>query len=85
MAVNKLNKKNIFKLIRDIKKESDTVEPYNTDLPTLQEKIIIASYRKMPLDKLISYRFILNKEIKKKKEERRIKNSLKPISEDKVI
>ncbi len=71
----KIGKKNIFQLIDGIKKEAETVESYNTDLPTLQEKIIIASYRKMDLNKLETFRYIINKEIKRKKDERRIRNS----------
>lgn len=71
------NKTNILNLARKIKKGLETAEDYNTGL--VGEKMIVASYETMPVDKLEKLRFILNKIIKKKKEYKRI-NEIKTSS-----
>jgi len=65
-------KKSMFKIIKDIKKESKNAESYNTGL--LGEQMIVAAYKTMAIDKLDKIRFILNKIIKQKKEIQRQKN-----------
>ena len=59
-------KDNIFNLQKRIIKESKKAEKYNTGL--IGEQLIVASYKTMPLDKLVKMRFIINKIIKQKKE-----------------
>ena len=59
-------KDNVFDLMKRINKESKKSENYNTGL--IGEQLIIASYKQMPLDKLVKMRFIINKIIKQKKE-----------------
>jgi len=60
----------IFKIVSKIKKDSKNAESYHTGL--LGEQMIVSSYKQMPLDKLIMIRYIINKIIHKKKEEKRI-------------
>lgn len=68
--------KDIFKLAKRIKGEiKKGVDDYHTGL--IGEQIIVASYRTMPLDKLEKLRFILNHEIKKRKELIRFQESEK--------
>ena len=59
-------KDNVFDLMKRINKESKKAENYNTGL--IGEQLIVASYKTMPLDKLVKMRFIINKIIKQKKE-----------------
>lgn len=66
-------KNNVFDLIKRINKESKKAEHYNTGL--VGEQIIVASYKNMPLDKLVKMRFIINKIIKQKKEFIRVAKS----------
>lgn len=68
-------KGNIFSLVRRIQKESKDSEDYHTGL--LGEHLIVASYKQMPINKLEKIRYIINKLIHKKKEERRISESHK--------
>jgi len=68
-----MKKKNIFKVIKTIQKESKNAERYNTGL--LGEQMIVASYKSMTLDKLEKLRFIMNQIIKKKKEMKRVENA----------
>ena len=65
-------KKSMFKIIKDIKKESKNAESYNTGL--LGEQMIVSAYKTMTIDKLEKIRFIINKIIKQKKEMQRQKN-----------
>ena len=59
-------KSNVFDLMKRINKASKKAENYNTGL--IGEQLIVASYKQMPLDKLVKMRFIINKIIKQKKE-----------------
>lgn len=68
------NKKNIFKLVKEITKKAKTEESMGTGL--IGEQLIISAYKTMEIDKLIKLRFIMNKIIKNKKEENRIKNAV---------
>jgi len=56
---------NAFNIIKKIQKESENSEDYNTGL--IGEKLIVASYKTMPLEKLEKMRYIINKIIKDKK------------------
>jgi hypothetical protein len=62
--------KKIFNLVKDIKKKSEDEESYGTGL--VGEKLIIASYKTMTIDKLEKLRFIMNKIIREKKQQRAI-------------
>jgi len=66
--------KNIYKLYKGIKKDIKYNETYNTGL--IGEALIIASYKQMTLDQLEKIRFIINKIIKKKKEFKRVNDSI---------
>lgn len=67
-------KKSMYQILRDIKKESKDAESYNTGL--LGEQMIVASYKTMTVDKLDKIRFIINKIIKKKIEQKRIADNI---------
>ena len=67
-----MNKKNIIKIFSEISKDSKKQESYNTGL--LGENIIVASYKKMPTEKLEKMRYIINKIIKNRKIQRLKKN-----------
>ena len=57
----------------ELQKKSIDIDGYNTGL--IGEKLIIATFRDMPIEKLEQYRYVLNKEIKKKKELKRVYNA----------
>ena len=66
-------KDNVFNLQKRIIKQSKKEKSWGTHL--FGEDIIIASYKQMPLDKLVKMRFIINKIIKQKKEFIRVANA----------
>jgi hypothetical protein len=63
----------VSKLINEITKESKNVEEFHTGM--VGENIFIASYQRLPVEKLEQIRYIINKIIKKKKELRRVQNA----------
>lgn len=63
-----LNKKGIRSFLKSIKNKKE-VDSYHTGL--VGEKLIVASYESMSIEKLEALRFILNGIIKKKKEAKR--------------
>lgn len=65
----------IMKITRKIAKSSKTAESYGTGL--LGEHIIVASYSEMNIHTLEKMRYIINKLIKKKKEMKRVSESMK--------
>jgi len=65
----------MFKIMKRIQKDYKNSEEYNTGL--MGEHIIVASYKQMSLEKLIKLRFILNKIIIKKKDDKRIIESIR--------
>jgi hypothetical protein len=74
-----MSKRNIYKLMQDIKKDIKPDEDYHTGL--LGEALIVASYKQMNINDLEKLRFILNKIIKKKKEFKRIADaSISPVN-----
>jgi len=71
----KKTEQKIFKTIHRIVKESKTAESFGTSLA--QEHIIVASYNQMSIDKLEAMRHIINKLIKRKKEMKRVNDSIR--------
>lgn len=59
-----MSKRKLFGIINAIQKDAQSTESFNTGL--LGEQMIIASYRKMPTEKLKSMRFIINKIIRER-------------------
>ena len=75
-------KNNVFDLMKRINKESKKAESYNTGL--IGEHIIIASYKQMPLDKLVKMQFIISKIIKQKKEFIRVAKAQETDKDDNI-
>ena len=66
-------KDNVFDLMKRINKQSKKEKGFGTAL--VGEKLIVASYKQMPLNKLVEMRFIIDKIIKQKKEFIRVANA----------
>ena len=60
-----MGKETLFTIMKKINKEGKNAETYNTGLAG--ERLIIATYKTMPIEKLEKMRYIINKIIKSKK------------------
>jgi hypothetical protein len=71
---NEKPKQNVFEVVNKIIKTSKTEESFGTNL--VGEQLIISAYKTMSIDKLEKLRFIMNKIIKQKKEQKRINEAI---------
>ena len=61
-----MTKDNVFDLMKRINNQSKKEKGFGTGL--IGEQLIVASYKQMPLDKLVKMQFVISKIIKQKKE-----------------